>query len=303
MIWRLISAAIIIPVVLGAMYLDAHLGEEDSVGYSGLILIPLALLMTGLAAHELTSMIKSRNPSTPKSIVITGAIVTVVCSSIPMFWQEYPPNCPVGKLGWSALGLLLSVGIAIVFEMVRFKEADRVIANLAYSVFAIIYTGFLMSFLTGLRLFDSNAIGMTATLSLLFIVKFCDAGAFFVGKMFGRHKLAPKMSPGKSIEGAFGALATGCLMSLLFFEVIAPRVSGGQVDPPMAMVLLYGVVIAVTGLVGDLFESIIKRDFKAKDSSSWLRGLGGILDIFDSILGAAPAAYVFWVMGLMNSSS
>lgn len=300
MIWRLISAAIIIPIVVSAMYVDLQLGEPDSLGYAGLGLVPLALLMTGMAAHELTSMIASRNRSTPKSIVITGAVITVACACVPMLWKTYPENCPVGKLGWSALGLLVSVGIAIVYEMVRFKEADRVIANLAYSVFAIVYTGFLMSFLPGLRFFGPNAVGMTALLSVLFIVKFSDAGAFFVGKMLGRNKLAPKMSPGKSIEGALGALATGCLMSVVFFQFIGPRVSGGAVNPSVGIALFYGLVIAVTGMVGDLFESIIKRDFHAKDSSSWLRGLGGILDIFDSILASAPAAYVFWVLGWMN---
>ena len=301
MTWRLISAAIIIPVVLGALYLDWKLGDPESVGHSGLILVPLALLMTGMAAHELTSMIASRNPSTPQSIVITGAVVTVACASAPMLWQNYPIDCSVGRLGWSTLGLLLSIGIAIVFEMIRFKEADRVIANLAYSIFAIVYVGFLMSFLPGLRFFQSNAMGMTALLSLLFVVKFCDAGAFFVGKLFGRTKLAPKISPGKSVEGAIGAVVTGCLMSILFFQLIAPNISGGAVAPSVTVMVFYGLVIAITGMVGDLFESIIKRDFKAKDSSRWLRGLGGILDIFDSILAAAPAAYVFWVMGWFDS--
>lgn len=286
---------------MGALILDFKLGESDWVGHSGLVLIPLALLMTGMAAYELTSMIASRNPSTPQSIVITGAIVTVACAGIPMLWKEYPPDCPVGKLGWTSLGLLLSVGIAIVFEMLRFKAADRVIANLAYSIFAIVYTGFLMSFLVGLRLTESNAIGMTALVSLLLIVKCCDAGAFFVGKLFGTRKLAPKMSPGKSVEGAIGAFLTGCLMSVVFFRWIAPQISGDAVSPSILIAVVYGLIIAVTGLVGDLFESIIKRDFQAKDSSSWLRGLGGILDIFDSIFAAAPAAYVFWVMGFFDA--
>ena len=301
MIWRLISAAIIIPVVLAAMYVDLRLGNPDSLGYAGLGLVPLALIITGMGAYELTSMIASRNSSTPQSIVIMGAVVTVACASVPMLWKEYPPDCPVGKLGWTSLGLLVSIGIAIVFEMIRFKEADRVIANLAYSIFAIVYVGFLMSFLPGLRFVDSNSVGMTALLSLVFIVKFCDAGAFFVGKMLGRHKLAPKISPGKSVEGAVGAVVTGCLMSYVFFRFLAPLISGEQVQPGLGIVLAYGLVIAITGMVGDLFESIIKRDFKAKDSSSWLRGLGGVLDILDSILAAAPAAYVFWVMGLMHT--
>ncbi|MEE2640426.1 MAG: phosphatidate cytidylyltransferase, partial [Planctomycetota bacterium] len=166
-----------------------------------------------------------------------------------------------------------------------------------YSIFVIVYIGSLMAFLASLRFYHSNAVGMTALLSLLVVVKSSDAGAYFIGRMLGRHKLAPRMSPGKSVEGAVGAMLTGVLTSWLFFKGIAPLTAGDQVSAPLLQVILFGIVIASTGMIGDLFESVIKRDFNAKDSSKWLPGLGGILDIFDSILAAAPAAYVFWVLG------
>lgn len=298
---RLISAAIIVTVVLTAVYFDLKLGEPDSLGYAGLTLVPLVLVMTGLAAFELTTMIASRNPNTPKSIVITGAVITVAFASAPLLWKSYPPDCPVGKLGWLTLGFAVATCIAILFEMIRFKAAEQVIANLAYSIFAIAYTGFLMSYLPALRFYGPNSVGMTALLSLLFIVKFSDAGAYFVGRLFGRTKLAPKMSPAKSVEGAFGAILFGCLTSFFFFQFFAHKIGGDAIQVNLVVVLAYGVVIAITGMVGDLFESIIKRDFKAKDSSSWLPGLGGVLDIFDSILAAAPAAYVFWILGLFTA--
>lgn len=288
-------------MVLALVYIDLKLGEPDSIGHPGIALIPVVLLLAGMAAYELTSMIASRNPSTPQSIVITGTVLTVACASVPVLWSTYPLDCPLGKLGWNTLGLTLAIGVAILFEMIRFKAADQVIANLAYSIFVIVYIGFLMAFLPGLRFFHSNAVGMTALLSLLFVVKLSDAGAFFVGKALGRNKLAPKMSPGKSVEGAVGAVLTGCLASWLFFTYLAPALSNQQVQPSPTVAILYGLVVAITGMIGDLFESIIKRDFKAKDSSSWLPGLGGILDIFDSILAAAPAAFVLWVLGLFTN--
>lgn len=300
MIWRLISASIIISAIVTVAYYDFQLGRSESLGHVGVLLVPVVILLTGMAAQELANMIASRNPSTPKSIVITGAMVTIAVACAPVLWKVYPSDCPVGKLGWNTLGLSLAVAIAIIFEMIRFKAADKVISNLAYSVFVIVYAGFLTGFLAGLRFFESNAVGMTALMSLLVTVKLSDAGAFFVGKMFGRRKLAPKMSPAKSVEGAIGAVVTGALGSVAFFTWIAPRLAGDQVNAPIWASVLFGVVIAVTGMVGDLFESIIKRDFKAKDSSSWLPGLGGILDILDSILAAAPAAYVLWVIGLFT---
>lgn len=300
MTWRFISAGIIVSFVMAVIALDYWLGRAESVGYPGIALIPVILVMTGMAAFELATMIASRNPSTPKSMVVLGAVVTMACACAPALWREYPANCAVGKLGWNTIGMTLAAAIAILFEMSRYKEAEKVIANLAYSVFMIFYVGFLMGFLSGLRFYQSNEVGMTALLSMLFVVKFADAGALFVGKLIGRHKLAPKMSPGKSIEGAVGAIVTGCLVSWLFFTYAAPWISNGQIRPGLLPMLIYGLVIALTGLIGDLFESIIKRDFDAKDSSKWLPGLGGMLDIFDSILAAAPAAYVLWVIGLLN---
>lgn len=300
MIWRLISAAIFISAILTVAYFDYQLGSSDSLGHVGVFLVPVVIILTGMAAQELTNMIASRNPSTPQSIVICGAMVTIACACAPVLWKVYPVDCPVGKLGWNTLGLSMAVAIAIVFEMIRFKAAEKVISNLAYSIFVIVYAGFLMGFLAGLRFYDSNEVGMTALMSLLVTVKLSDAGAFFVGKMFGRNKLAPKMSPAKSVEGAIGAVVTGAMGSVAFFMWVAPWLAGGKVTAPIWACVLFGVVIAVTGMVGDLFESIIKRDFKAKDSSSWLRGLGGILDVFDSILAAAPAAYVLWVIGMFT---
>ena len=95
-------------------------------------------------------------------------------------------------------------------------------------------------------------------------------------------------------------MLTGCGASVFFFAYIAPLIHQDLQPPTTVASVLFGLVIALTGMIGDLFESIIKRDFKAKDSSSWLPGLGGVLDIFDSILAAAPAAYVLWVSGLFN---
>ena len=297
---RLTSAAIIISLLVTAVAFDLKWGATDSIGFMGITLVPLVLVITVLAAYELASMIASRNPSTPLLIVVLGSVVTVGCSCLPAIWKDYPADCTVGKLGWNSLGLALAACIAIVFEMLRFKEADRVIANLAYSIFAITYTGFLMSFLPALRFMGSNEVGMTALMSMIVVVKASDAGAFFTGKMLGRRKLAPKMSPGKSVEGAIGAVLTGCGASVFFFAYIAPLIHQDLQPPTTVASVLFGLVIALTGMIGDLFESIIKRDFKAKDSSSWLPGLGGVLDIFDSILAAAPAAYVLWVSGLFN---
>jgi phosphatidate cytidylyltransferase len=142
---------------------------------------------------------------------------------------------------------------------------------------------------------------MLALLSLLVIVKTADTGAFAFGKSFGRHKMTPALSPGKTWEGSIGGLATAGLASWAMFHFAGPELVGtGYVEPPLLAALAYGLLLGVAGIIGDLAESLLKRDMERKDSSSWLPGLGGVLDIIDSVLVAGPVAWLCWVFGLVG---
>ena len=112
--------------------------------------------------------------------------------------------------------------------------------------------------------------------------------------------MAPKLSPGKTVEGAIGAIVGGCLGAWLFFEVLAPKAVPAISDLAVWKWLVYAIVLTITGMLGDLAESLIKRDMQTKDSSSWLPGLGGILDVMDSITLSAVPAYLCWVSGLIS---
>jgi phosphatidate cytidylyltransferase len=105
--------------------------------------------------------------------------------------------------------------------------------------------------------------------------------------------MAPVLSPGKTIEGALGGIAFACLGSWLALDVLFPAMTGGDELPPRLW-LAYGAVIGLCGMAGDLAESLLKRDVGRKDSSDWLPGFGGVLDLLDSVLFAAPVAYVWW---------
>jgi phosphatidate cytidylyltransferase len=137
-------------------------------------------------------------------------------------------------------------------------------------------------------------------LSLILVVKLGDIGAYTLGRLFGRHKMAPVLSPGKTWEGALGAVLAACLGGWLsgFWLVPAMTTATGTVETWRWLV--YGVLVGVFGLLGDLAESLIKRDVGRKDSSTWMPGFGGVLDILDSILFAAPVAYLCWVSGLVG---
>jgi phosphatidate cytidylyltransferase len=141
--------------------------------------------------------------------------------------------------------------------------------------------------------------GLVALVSLIAVVKAGDIGAYTVGRLIGRHKMTPLLSPGKTWEGAAGAVIFAALAAWLLLLLWASQKPSGAVSTNPLPWLGYGLLVGMVGLLGDLAESLLKRDLGRKDSSSWMPGFGGVLDLLDSILFAAPTAYLLWVAGLV----
>ena len=174
-----------------------------------------------------------------------------------------------------------------------------------------------MSFLTILRTLQigdavfESAWGISAILSVIVITKCGDSGAYFTGKSIGRHKMSPILSPKKTVEGAIGAFVCGMAAAIAFGQWLVPSIlsmvpeaqSGAESTSGSVWAwALYGLVITAAGMVGDLAESLVKRDSQVKDSSTWVPGLGGILDIMDSITFSLVPAYLFWVSTWLTGS-
>jgi len=181
--------------------------------------------------------------------------------------------------------LLLSAVVLLSFltQGIRFG-VQGVLKNCSATVFSVLYLGLLCSFVPAIRI----RYGVWAFLMFIFTVKCSDIGAYTSGRLFGKHKMAPSISPGKTWEGLGGAIvfaaATGFCFS--YFCGIMSSWAG----------LLFGSLFAVLGQMGDLAESMLKRDATVKDSASLIPGFGGVLDVIDSPLATAPAAFVyFWL--------
>jgi phosphatidate cytidylyltransferase len=144
------------------------------------------------------------------------------------------------------------------------------------------YLGFLCLFVLGIRVLW----GPWVLLAFIFTVKGSDIGAYTLGRLFGKHKMCPSISPGKTWEGLAGAALFGILVSLGFSCFC-------DIMPPL-WAIVFGAVFGVLGQAGDLVESMIKRDAASKDSSSSIPGFGGILDVIDSPLATAPIAFAFF---------
>ena len=300
--WRLISAAIIIGGLVALLWVD-H--EEAVFGVPGVWLFPVLIAAVLLATEEVLSLIKATGHAPAPWPVYFGNVLIPMAACGPLWFaaanKPFPDQNPLGRFGWPVLALALSASVVFAAEVRRYRQPGKSIIGMALGCFALVYVGLLSSFLPMLRLHHGDGWGLTALVSLLFIVKTADAGAYGVGRAIGRTKMTPLVSPGKTWEGAAGGLVFASASSWAFFHWIAPQIVNDiYVEPPMAITIGYGLTLATAGMIGDLAESLLKRDVHRKDSSSWLPGLGGVLDIVDSVLVAAPVAYIWWVFGLLN---
>lgn len=168
------------------------------------------------------------------------------------------------------------------FSIFRFRINAGVVDVVAKEIQGLIYIPLALATLVLLRM-EPN--GVRWIFFLLFVVFAGDVGAFYAGRFFGRHKLSPAISPGKTVEGALGGLLTNIVVGYGFMLLFLPHL-------PPAGCLLFFVAVGAAGQAGDLFESEFKRVQQIKDSGTILPGHGGLLDRIDALLFAAPTAYL-----------
>lgn len=295
---RLMSAAVIIAAILLLLFLDFRMGTDQWLGQPGIVMAILIGIIGIVAADELLYMLRQKCPSLNNVAPIAAVVAMLVCASMPVWWRDYPPNCPVGFFGWTLLGMTVAMGLCCLLEIWQFKEDGNGLERLTRYGFVIVYLGITGSFLLANRLLEfDNSKGMIALVAMIATVKMSDAAAYFSGKAFGKNRLSPRLSPGKTVEGVVGSLLGAWFAAAIVFYVVAPGLFSTPIVKPWWWVLVYSVAITVAGIVGDLTESLIKRDSGVKDSSKWLPGLGGILDVIDSLVFAAPVAFFMWMVG------
>jgi phosphatidate cytidylyltransferase len=201
------------------------------------------------------------------------------------------------------LALLTLIVFAVCIRQFPQKNNPQPLPTIACTVMGVMYVPFLLAFIPLLAFhWDPTPwlapFGSTARALLLYliiVVKMSDVGAYAVGSTIGRHKLFPRISPGKTWEGLAGGLAAGILASVLFCWMM--RNADG--NPLSTLHLngwhpwLLGALLGIVGVIGDLVESLLKRSAGLKDSGGILPGMGGLLDVLDSLLFASPALYFY----------
>jgi phosphatidate cytidylyltransferase len=279
--WRIALSIVLVTLVVALVWLD-HRAELP-----GAWLMPLVMALTVLATGEALQLASKAGFRPLAWGVQVGNLLIVVAAWAPLAVERGEPfySPQRGALALAMLGLaMFAVFLA---EVRRFEKPGQATGNIAASLFVLAYVGVLMAVLVQFRMF----FGIVALATLVAVVKMGDIGGYTVGRLFGRHKMAPVISPGKTIEGAAGHLAFSALgaWACLTWLDVPFAVSWWQ---PVA----FGLIVGAAGLVGDLAESLLKRDVGSKDSSTWLPGFGGVLDVLDSILLAGPVGWVCWVV-------
>lgn len=189
--------------------------------------------------------------------------------------------------------MIFFIGFLVLFAL-HFKQKDGAIVDLAVSSFGLLYIAVPMGMVLGILYWPPALLqedGRWWVAYLLTVTKITDIGAYFYGSLWGRRKLAPHISPGKTVEGALFGLLCAVFASFIF-HLISDYSHAAHFRLGMIEWLCLGVILGVTGPFSDLSESLLKRDANKKDSNA-LPGLGGVLDALDSLLFNAPIIYFY----------
>ncbi|HZS46291.1 MAG TPA: phosphatidate cytidylyltransferase [Blastocatellia bacterium] len=185
--------------------------------------------------------------------------------------------------------------IALIAGLFHPENFESSLSSTAATLFGVIYVPLLTSFAIAIKLFDSQGERLGSKLLGLFflIIIASDTGAYFTGRAIGRHKLAPKISPGKTIEGVIGGLGLSFVAAIISKKLFFAQI-------PWAHLIILTAILVPVGILGDLSESMLKRGANAKDAASIIPGHGGILDRMDSLLFNAPIIYYYYVLFLKS---
>ncbi|HEX8090190.1 MAG TPA: phosphatidate cytidylyltransferase [Blastocatellia bacterium] len=261
---RILTAIVALPVLLYTVW--------SEIPYFFVALTAIAILLALGEFYNLASKVRCRPQIIPG---YAAALLVVACFVY-------------GEPIWVVAVISALAVVSLAAALARPDEMNKSLASVSATVFGVIYVALLASFLVGVRMIQTPESRLASKLLTMFfaMVMMTDTGAYYTGRSIGRHKLAPRVSPGKTVEGAVGgfitAIITGPLCRWIFFPEIG-----------LLNAMALGATIGIFGQVGDLAESMLKRGSGVKDSGNLLPGHGGMLDRVDSILFCAPLLYYY----------
>ena len=254
----------------GIIYIDYACDSDIGIGILG-------ILAGGICLFEFYNIVEKKGFAPFKVSGIIGGIIVFLGLWLSAYEEGLKPiySC-----------ILFPIVFWLFFVQALKRGVDDTIKNVSVTVFGIIYICFFLSFIMPIRHMPK---GLSLILIVLLLTKGGDIGGYLFGRKFGRHKFS-SFSPNKTIEGASFALFCSLMIAVGLNSLPGMRVL------PFYLIVPFGLLVGASGIIGDLIESIIKRDMAVKDSSSAIPAFGGLLDILDSLLISIPVAYFFLII-------
>jgi len=255
----------------------------------GVVIRIVVIIISVLLSLELLNFARATGAAPFTFLTVLGSAIASFPYLYSFFYRLMHYDIVIDKLV-----ILCTLLILLFISQIARGDTIRAGANIAWSIFIVIYAGLLLSYISVVRYW----FGPYALIIMLSAVKGADIGAYFTGTALGKHKLIPWLSPGKSIEGLIGAIVFGALITYGLVWILPRDDTILKLYNLGAIKLLFiGALLAVVGQFGDLSESLLKRDADIKDSAHLIPEFGGFCDLLDSVL---PAGFIwYWVLKLI----
>ena len=279
---RLITTVILWTVILAALFSGNRLISD---GVCIVLLIFLAV--TGLA--EFYDLAEKRGLACFKWCGIIGGVLMMAGTFLHLTGHLGINDSPARANDFET-GFLILFVLGLCVRQFISKTNTTGILSISVTLFGLMYVPWLLNFIQKINFFPGlEGNGKYFVLYFILLTKFSDMGAYLVGSLIGKHKMIPRISPGKTWEGFGGAIVVSTGASLAFVHFFGAHMYG--MNSLHAVIL--GVLLSSTAVLGDLIESLFKREAGVKDSGKFFPGIGGILDLLDSLLFNAPIMYLY----------
>ena len=277
---RLITTVILWTVILIALFSSNALISDGI-----FILLIFVLALAGLA--EFYGLAEKRGLACFKYCGLLGGAMLMVGTFLDLTGKIGTQGSPA-RVNDFETGFLILFVLGLCVRQLLSKSNASGITAIATTLFGLMYVPWLLNFIQKINFFP-GVDGKFFVLYFILVTKFSDMGAYLTGSLIGRHKMIPRISPGKTWEGFGGAIFLSTISSLVFVHFLGEKMFGMN----WLHAIILGVLLSSTAVIGDLIESLFKREAGVKDSGNFFPGIGGILDLLDSLLFNAPIMYLY----------
>lgn len=289
---RLLASVVIVPGLGILFYLDhAVFGAKAIVLWAFLMALGLR------SAWEMCDLLNTRSFRMNRPLVLVCVGIVISSSWYAPLTAEDPNAIACGAaLGPTAIAFTFSVIALLLAGAARYERPGHSMETFGAELMTVAYVGLLFAVTAQLRWVAGVEAGYLVIAAMIVPTKSGDIGAYTFGRLFGKRKMAPVLSPGKTWAGAVGAVVFSAAAGFLWLRFGTGLFDSSWESPAWYLTILFGAAMGVSGLLGDLCESLIKRDCGKKDAAAILPGFGGALDLVDSPLFAGPVAYLLWTL-------